>query len=403
MSQNTPTPLRLTLPTPLPLALSTPLLSTSPDRSSPPAASASALTLPAQLLPGLDTNLMVQAFTHEAPNAAALIRHAGVGAVFTLAHRRMRSQFGQASWAVSTARAANPGADILIDRNRYSGNSRAFAVSPMSPQWIEDQLVRMRLSWAVGDPGFCRDIADIRTVLDDGRRLAPRVVVPLAMPHWLLRDDADAIADLVDDQDKPIAIILEHKSDPFGTAGVARGLVHLLRRATVPVLLLRSDTSALGAISYGAAVGAVGTHSELRHVYPQMDNGGGHPEHLSLVIPDLVTFVLADRFVKAYLANPALPSWRCGCWFCRGRDLVWIPNDPARGIAAFQHSVAAIAGLGAQLQHQAAITSPARAWDTMCTAAQAAHDLMSTPNGTAWAPQDFLRYWHELTVDIPIS
>jgi hypothetical protein len=395
MSQNTPTP--------LPLALPTPLLSTSPESTAPPASSASALTLPAQLLPDLDTNLMVQAFTHEAPDAAALIRHAGVGAVFTLAHRRMRSPFAQASWAVSTTRAANPAADILIDRNRYSGNSRAFPDSPMSAQWIEDQLVRMGLPWAVGDPGFCRDLTDVRTVLDDGRRLAPRVVVPLAMPHGLLRDDADAIADLVNHQDKPIAIILEHKSDPFGAAEVARGLVHLIRRATVPVLLLRSDTSALGAISYGAAVGAVGTHSELRHVYPLTENGGGHAEHLALVIPDLVTFVLADRFVKAYLANPGLPTWRCGCWFCRGRDLVWIPNDPARKVAAFQHSVAAIAGLGAQLQHQAGITSPAQAWDTMCTTAQAAHDLVSTPSGTAWAPQDFLRYWHELTVGTPIS
>ena len=31
------------------------------------------------------------------------------------------------------------------------------------------------------------------------------------------------------------------------------------------------------------------------------------------------------------------------------------------------------------------------------------HDLVSTPSGTAWAPQDFLRYWHELTVGIPVS
>ena len=121
------------------------------------------------------------------------------------------------------------------------------------------------------------------------------------------------------------------------------------------------------------------------------------------MIPELLTFVLADKFVKAYLADHTLHAWRCGCWFCQGRDLVWIPNDPARKVVAFQHSVAAIAGLGARLQAQAAITSPAQAWDTMCTTAQVAHDLVSTPSGTAWAPQDFLRYWHELTTGAPVS
>lgn len=254
----------------------------------------------------------------------------------------------------------------------------------------------------MGDPGYAGSLADVASVLGQGRSLPARTIVPLAIPHQLLREDAPTLLALVNDQDKPVALILEHENDPFGTAGVVAGLVHVLHGAQVPVLLLRTDTSALGAISHGAAVGAVGAHSSLRHVFPIKDATGGHPEHLAFVVPELLTYVLGDRFLKAYLAHPGLPAWQCGCWFCYGRALTWIPAHSQPKARAFQHSIAAIADLGVQLRANLTRLNPIQAWDQMVIAAQLAHDAVINPSGRPWIPQDFLGHWHSASAGLPV-
>lgn len=379
----------------LPLALPHRMATSAPPVPPAPAAQP-ALALPGRMLPGFTSNLLVQANDTESAATASVIAHAGVGVVHTLSHRHRRrsSQFADVLAAVTHTRRVAPTADVLVDRNRYSGGRRADTTSPMSAQWVEDQLIRLKLPWAMGDPGFASSIADVGSVLSDGQTLKGRVIIPLPIPHELLRDDADTILGLVNDQDKPVAIILQHRADPFGTAGVVEGLTHLLHGADVPVLLLRTDTSALGAISHGAAAAAVGAHSGLRHVFPIQDKAGGAGEKLAFVIPELLTYVLANRFAKAYLLDPSLPMWRCACWLCGGRDLNWIKASQHAPIAAFQHSVTTISQLGAQLQRLSR-THPIAAWDQMVTAAQAAHGAASNPSGSPWAPQDFLAHWHQ--------
>jgi len=163
--------------------------------------------------------------------------------------------------------------------------------------------VRLGLPWALGYPGYAGSLADVASVLGQGRSLPARTIVPLAIQHQLLRDDAATLLALVNDQDKPVALILEHESDPFGTAGVVAGLVHVLHRAPVPVLLLRTDTSALGAISHGAAVGAVGARSSLRHVFPIKDSSGGPPRAPRLRRPQ-AAHLRAWRLVPQGLLGP---------------------------------------------------------------------------------------------------
>lgn len=380
---------------PTPLSLAMPHLSASSDPEAPPPVAEPALAAQTQQLPGLTSSLFVQAFSFEAAGAAPLIAHAGVGVVYTLEHKGYRSHFQAAAAAVHDTCRGAPGADILIDRNRYSGKNRADATSAMSRQWAEDQLRGLGLPWALGDAGYAASLVDVSLVLQQGRALPACTIVPLAIPHQLLRDDAASLLALINDQDKPVALIVEHESDPFGTGGVVAGLVHVLRGAQVPVLLLRTDTSALGAISYGAAVGAVGAHSSLRHLFPVLDGNGGHGERLAFVVPALLTYVLADRFAKAYLVNPTLPAWRCGCWFCHGRDLTWIAASGKQAKAvAFQHSVASIADLGIQLRSNLLQMNPVAAWDLMVTTAQTAHFAVANPSGSPWAPQDFLAHWH---------
>jgi len=385
----------------LPLGL--PALSVSLPAQPPTVVGPPALALPRQVLPGFSSNLLVQAYDGEAATAAAVIAHAGVGVVHTIEHLgRKSTHFGNARAAVTLTRQSAPTADILIDRNRYSGKNRAVVTDAMSTQWVTDQLTVLGLPWAMADPGFAYTVSDIARVLSDAHALPERVIVPLAMPYEVLRDDAPAIVALINEQDKPVAVILEHKNDPCGAAGVVDGLIHLLHGASVPVLFLRTDTSALGAIAHGAVAAGVGTHSGLRHNFPIPPKPGGGREKLAFVVPDLLTYVQADRFAKAYLVKPTLPMWRCGCWLCRGRDLNWIRASHHAFAVAFQHSVTVIADLGAQLQHRAVTTHPIQAWDDMVTTAQAAHGAASNPSGSPWAPQEFLAHWHHGNTQQPI-
>lgn len=388
--------------TALPLGL--PALSVSLPARPPTVAGPPALALPRQVLPGFSSNLLVQAYDREAATTAAVIGHAGVGVVHTIEHLgRKTSHLADARVAVTLTRQSAPTADILIDRNRYSGKNRAVVTDAMSPQWATDQLTILGLPWAMADPGFAHTVSDVARVLAEAQALPDRVIVPLAMPHEVLRDEAPAIVALINEQDKPVAVILEHKDDPCGAAGVVDGLIHLLHGANVPILFLRTDTSALGAIAHGAVAAGVGTHSGLRHNFPIPLKPGGSPERLAFVVPDLLTYVQADRFAKAYLLSPTLPMWQCACWLCRGRNLDWIRASHHAFTAAFQHSVTVIAEFGAQLQNRAVTTHPIQAWDDMVTTAQAAHGAASNPSGSPWAPQEFLAHWHQGNTQQPVS
>jgi hypothetical protein len=348
--------------------------------------------------------LFVQAFDNEPWDVARLIEYAGVGAVFTLRHgRHQRTPFQRALAAVDHARRRCGTDNLLVDRNLYSGNRRKPATAGLSAQWVRDQHQLMGLRWAVTDSGFCRLLSDVRRILRDAEPMGPGVLVALPMRFELLRDDADAVADEVNQQANPVAVMLEHEADPFDERGVVPGLTHLTARRTPGVTLLRSDTSALGALGHGAWAGAVGLHSGLRHIYPE--STGGAPEQLSFLIPDLLGYFRQKRFEQAYLQDPAMDTWRCACWFCAARDLTWIGNQPERlkFRAGFQHSVTALSHLHTALRLHSGQHGGGQAWTRMCTDALAAHAQVANPSGSAWEPKPALTMWRSTTETSGVS
>jgi hypothetical protein len=84
-------------------------------------------------------------------------------------------------------------------------------------------------------------------------------------------------------------------------------------------------------------------------------------------------------------------SSECGCWPKRASDTYAVT-------AAFQHSVAALAGLRRQLRHAAANSSPTTAWTHVCLAAQAEHFTI-TDATSAWEPKPSLSQPLPLVVD----
>lgn len=341
-------------------------------------------------LPGFTTTLFVQAHPVEHSAVTPLLDASGVGVVYTQnsTTRRWHHAAGPAEAALRRSNDRN----ILLDAGQYAGTKRRMANQGIDQSWVRFQQRDLDLPWAMADPGYCArgDLAGVETILRECQRLSGQVIVPLPVSKHLLIDDADKLRTLIEKQDRPVAVIVEDAADPFGAIGVAAGLVHLLASGA-PVGLLRADTSALGALAFGAPFAAIGTRAGLRHI-PM--SGGPTEFKVSMLVPTLLSYKYTEHVLEAHSADPSLPEWACDCHVCAPQQHVgWIPVLPDPAGEALRHSVAAAACIAREL---GAHVDTATIWCTACVDAQAAHFVVG--DGTkVWKPKPFLRRWAELT------
>lgn len=346
--------------------------------------------LPAGRLPGFTTSVLAQVNDTDYRVAARLAEYTGVGAVLTL-------RGGGPLWI----RAQGPTWEmrrrtksLLVDANEYSGKNRKTADAGLDAAWVDQQHQFLRLGWALTNSGYAPTLGHVFKLLEDGSKMPGQSITALPVPWRVFRDHAPAIADKAREQGHPIALVLEHRGDPFDEADVTRAVVHVIQHAGNPVLLLRSDVSALGVISHGAAAGAVGA-AGLRHLYPNLDGDGWRPP-VAFVIPKLLGYYLQTRFTKAFLRDPGHRAWACDCWFCGGRSLDWIANEHPKLIerAVMSHSVAALARVAERLAEH---PDPAAGWTAMCSAAAQLHAEIANPSGSPWTAKPALTHWQALT------
>ena len=154
-----------------------------------------------------------------------------------------------AAGAIHYTRKHAPHADILIDASLYTGKNRKFASAAPQRDWISFQHYH-GLTWALTDSGYCADgdLGGLTATLQRGAALGPRVIVALPLAGSWVVDEASTVKDLIDRHSTPVALMVEDEKDPFDQPGAVKGLVEILGAET-PVLLLRSDAAALGAIA----------------------------------------------------------------------------------------------------------------------------------------------------------
>jgi hypothetical protein len=336
-------------------------------------------------LPGFGPPFMAHAPASAAPMLAQLTRSDNVGAVITTRNRTAARK------AIRRIRAANPQAAILLDADRYSGKRRGIGAHCMTPAWINMQL-KAGLRWALTDSGYipAGNLAALRAVLGWAAGASQVITaLPLAI-EWLTRD-RDIFIDELTAAGQPVALMLESEGDPLATQAAVSGLIAVLR-CPVVVLLLRSDTSVLGALAHGAAEVSVGTTSRLRHIYPVTDAESGFTPPPSAYVPALKSYKRLSTIEDGITRNPDLDVWKCGCSVCRGRSLSWIVFDPDPETAAFEHSLAAQADVAkAILAHPPALRGTE--WKTMCARAQLSHDKIVTKKNRPWKPAPALKAW----------
>lgn len=260
---------------------------------------------------------------------------------------------------------------LLCDAGRYAGSHPLRAGAGLRRGWTTEQhdlgLVALTDSGflAPGDwPGLHRLLADAR-----GHPPPLFVTLPLgagwfAVPAWI-----DRLVATLNSARLPIAIAIV--GDSFATRYVTRGLVRLLT-VTVPVVVLRSDIGALGAVCHGAHAGALATTSGL--FVPAL-LGHHRPAVLARIVertPDL-----ADR-------------WPCGCTECGGT----VPTDLSPD-GIYRHSLHAQLTLGDRLlsaRHD--VTAMTRTWRVHCDQALTLHEEIAGLM-PPWPVPTALRWWRD--------
>lgn len=345
-------------------------------------------------LEGLNSDLLVQVPGTSIDPTRTLIRDLGVGVVYTIETVNRTKRIGLAGTAIDQTRRHNPDADILIDAARYSGRSRTPASAGLSPDWVRFQREERKLPWALTDSGYCAagDRDGLRTILTSAARLGSGVIATLPIAGTWLTDDASFLREQIDAFGVPVALIVEDKKDPFDQRGMVAGLVEVLHAQT-PVLLLRSDTAALGALAHGAAGAAMGSSSAYRHLYP-ISSGSGPIPQVSFIVPALLGYFSTITFDNAHQVAPDLSAWVCDCRLCGGVDLAWINGDSDD---AFEHSICAAAMLGEQLAPTETL-SAAQLWSSLCQSAQTMHHEVFEATGGTWKGlKPSLQQWIDLT------
>jgi hypothetical protein len=337
--------------------------------------------------------LLIQCGVDEAPDVWATLRTGAGLVVSSTTIKRVRSG------KLRTYRGP-----LLIDRQRYSGvSSRVFASAGISPGWIDHQRyagVTARLT----DSGYIGqgDEAGLDVVLSQTAELGEDDVVAVLPlhPRWL-NGDVELLIEAVNSYGVPIALVVEHSKDPFSVRRNVCGLVKALRSVSVPVLLLRSDISALGAIAFGALSGAVGTRPSLRHLspMPKKPGGGGFSRGVEAALFDPgLYFVHVDKLARGVAALPEDPMWLCECQTCKsdgeGERLDWMHARATRQ-QVLAHNIELLLDRRDHLVSATAGGERQQVWRAACHSAEFQFTSVAVTRA-GWEVPPALRYWQEV-------
>ncbi|NJP98435.1 hypothetical protein HCN51_54975 [Nonomuraea sp. FMUSA5-5] len=278
---------------------------------------------------------------------------------------------------------------------------RKTGVETISRAWLDAQRA-LGVASVLTDSGYVgkEDKAALRSVLSQAKEAGDDVsaVLPLHST-WLLALWVDHLIDEICSHETPVALVLEHRSDPLGSVRAIGGLKHVLERATVPVGLLSTDISGLGAIAHGALWAAVGATSSLRQLYPadalppRPPEYGTYRRH-SLVLP-LLALMTVEKIlegVQATLEDPDLMRdvWTCDCRVCGSRTMEWLATASPTELAAhtFEPLLHLHEGITTLLPQQRPDS-----WLAKCKDAVHRHHELNAQRRLSWRVPQYLQAW----------
>ena len=340
-------------------------------------------------------NLFVHTRGDKLDLAAPICANEHMGAVICVSPKITR-----ANLANVVARFVHAGANptgLMLDANRYSGKARSVGADGMNTAWVRAQT-NAGIPHPLTNSGYIPDGNHdaLRSVLRTSADMGEQVIAALPIANSFLQRDVGVLIEEINAAGVSVALMIEHRKDPFGPRANVAGLLKVLDAARVPVLLLRSDLSVLGALAWGARAGAFGTSTTLRHIYPVTKSGGGRPASISAIVKDSMSLNRLEKIDDAIQRMPD-PMWNCPCTICFGRSLNWIATEDE----AFQHSLSVVADLSTQvLDNNLSPLQRRRLWRSLCHNAQfRAHEIDAATAGAWGEPPDYLGAWVAQHID----
>lgn len=251
-----------------------------------------------------------------------------------------------------------------------------------------------------------RDRAALRSALSRWEGAAPASLVVLPLDPWWLRNGLSCLVEEVGLAGRPVAIVLMSAYNGLDFSGSVSGLVTLISSlADVPVVMLRCDVSAVGAVAYGAFAGFVGESAATRHgpvPLPapkrgeESDEDDAPDQAPGVFVPSLHDYVKASR-LPAISRREDDDVLRCDDAACNGRSLLRITrlvetDMKAARSEAYRHNMASLERVA---QDVLGACEPKDAWWERCkSGADAAASLIE--RGVSFPPSRWLRQWLEL-------
>ncbi len=268
--------------------------------------------------------------------------------------------------------------DEWLSRQQVAGVPLILTDTPRIPNDDRSALRKALARWAL---------------IDD-----PTLVV-LPVEPWWLRRGLSCLIEEVRAAGRPVAVVLLHPYNGLDLAGAVAGLLTLIRElAPLPVVLLRSDVSVIGAVAHQAFAGFVGWSANTRHGPLPMrrpESGQERDASPSVFVPALHDYVKASSL-------PALARARrsdvlgCDDPVCCGESLLQITRQceddlQACLLLACRHNVASTE----RIARRVFAAAPRPAWRETC---QAGGEMSAAllEDGISLPVKSWLRQWLDL-------
>jgi hypothetical protein len=298
--------------------------------------------------------------------------------------------------------AKSPG--VLVDPAAYTWPAKIESEMLFD---YEEWLIRQRTA---GVPVILTDTLRIRNgdrsalqkALERWAGIDEPTLVVLPIEPWWLRAGLSWLTAEVRAGGRPVAIVLLHHYNGLDAGGAIAGLLTFIAAVEpLPVVLLRCDISAIGAVAYGAFAGFVGWSANTRHgPLPIRQRGRAQQDNHrdaspSVLVPALNDYVKASK-LPALVRNRHLDVLRCDDPACRGRSLLGITDRSEADLRtdrmlACQHNMASTEQLARRIFSAA---EPRDAWREACNSA-ATLSASLAESGLSLPVSRWLRQWLE--------
>lgn len=295
---------------------------------------------------------------------------------------------------------------VWVDPAQYAHQAKEAVDSIFDcDEWLERQRAAAVPVVLTDTPRIRnRDRSALRKALARWDMIDEPTLVVLPIESWWLKAGLACLTEEVRAAGRPVALVLLHHYNGLDAAGAIAGLVTFISAVgDLPVVLLRCDVSAVGAVAYGAFAGFIGWSAATRHgplprraSQPRDGNDDERDESPAVFLPALHDYFKASK-LPAFARVGRRDVLQCHEPACGPDALLRIARASEVDLTtAREHAYHHNMGIGEQIARSVLTAQePRDTWWEMCkSGAQVAASL--TGNGISIPTQRWLSQWMEL-------